>query len=277
MKKLLCILCMVLFVMTSCGYAENEIKVISYNIRMSGDPYGDGNNHWTYRKQATLNMIAEEQPAIIGMQEVCPDQMQFLVKNLTEYGHIGVGREDGKSDGEHMAVFYRDDVVELVEWSTFWLSETPDVPSKGWDAACKRSCTWALFRMKATGKQFVFINTHLDHVGKISQREGLSLIVSRMKDFIPRDATAFLTADFNTLSTDSVFNPLKAKMYDACACAAVTDARGTYHNWGRIRPIAIDNIFFCGAKARVFKVLCDKNYGAPYISDHYPVMLRASF
>lgn len=268
----------VVFMGISCHKAQNEITVISYNIRMSGDPHGDGEHFWEYRKHATINMITEEQPTIAGMQEVCPDQMIYLVENLPAYGHIGVGREDGKSEGEHMAIFYLKDKVELIDGGTFWLSETPDVPSMGWDAVCKRTCTWALLRMKENGKEFVFVNTHLDHIGKTAQREGLALIVKRIEKLIPENATAFLTADFNTVSSDTIFEPLKAKMNDACAHAAISDNRGTYHNWGRKEdPSAIDNIFYCGASADSFSVLCDKNYGAPYISDHYPVMLKASF
>ena len=263
----------------SCSKEQtNSIKVISYNVRCSG---GDGENHWDKRKHASLNMINDEKPTIFGLQEANPDQMQYLVENLPQYGHIGVGREDGVSRGEHMAIFYLKEEVELLDGGTFWLSETPDTPSKGWDAACKRTCTWTKLKMKKTGTEFAYLNTHLDHVGKEAQREGLALIVRRAEDIVPQGMTAFVTADFNALTSDPIFEPLKADMKDAREEAPVTDHRGTFNGWNVANTAnpncVIDHIFFRGAEAHTFKVLCDKNYGAPYISDHYPVVMEATF
>ena len=281
MKKilLLAVCAIVVLCAASCGkQATADIKVISYNVRCSG---GDGENHWDKRKHASLNMIHDEKPTIFGLQEANPDQMQYLVENLPEYGHIGVGREDGVSAGEHMAIFYLKEAVELLDGGTFWLSETPDEPSKGWDAACKRTCTWTKMRMKSTGKEFAYLNTHLDHVGKVAQREGLALIVKRAEEIVPQGMPAFVTADFNALTSDSIFEPLKADMLDAREVAPVTDHRGTFNGWNAANTsnpgCVIDHIFFRGAEAHSFKVLCDKNYGAPYISDHYPVVMEATF
>ena len=64
-------------------------------------------------------------------------------------------------------------------------------------------------------------------------------------------------------------------MRDARAEAPQSDPRGTFNDWGRQSDVVIDHIFFRNADARSFTVLCDKNYGAPYISDHYPVALVA--
>ena len=263
---------------TSCAEKTNTIKVISYNVRVSG---GDGENHWDKRKHASINMINEEKPTIFGVQEAKPDQMAYLVENLPQYGHIGVGREDGKSSGEHMSIFYLKDEVELLDGGTFWLSETPEEPTKGWDAACKRSCTWTKLKMKDTGKEFAYINTHLDHVGKVAQREGLALICKRFAEIVPVGMPAFLTADFNALTTDPIFEPLNAEMFDAREMAPETDRRATFNGWkegDENNPNrVIDHIFFRGAEAHTFKVLRDKDYGAPFISDHYPVVMTATF
>lgn len=258
----------------SCSAEKESIRIISYNIRLSG--VNDGENSWEYRKQATLNMIAEECPTLFGLQEATPEQMAFLVENLPQYGHIGVGREDGKSSGEHMAIFYLRDKVELLDGGTFWLSESPDTPSIGWDAAYKRTCTWTKLRMRSSGKEFAYLNTHLDHIGKEAQREGLALIVERAREIVPAGMTAFVTADFNTDTTDPIFEPLKADMLDAREVAPTTDPRTTYNGWGAA-DTRLDHIFFRGAEAQSFSVLRDKDYGAPYISDHYPVMLDATF
>lgn len=259
--------------LSSCAEKKNDIKVISYNVRVSG---GDGENHWDKRKHASINMINEERPTIFGVQEAKPDQMQYLVENLPQYGHIGVGREDGISSGEHMTIFYLKEEVELLDGGTFWLSETPEEPSMGWDAACKRSCTWTKLRMKDTGKEFAYINTHLDHVGKVAQREGLALICKRFAEIVPVGMPAFLTADFNAVTSDPIFEPLNAEMLDARVAAPDSDERGTFNGWGKADSV-IDHIFFRGAEAHTFKVLRDKDYGAPYISDHYPVVMTATF
>ena len=226
-------------------------------------------------------MINDEKPTVFGVQEAKADQIAYLKENLPQYGYIGVGREDGKDGGEHMSIFYLKDQVELLDGGTFWLSETPDVPSKGWDAACKRSCTWTKLKMKDTGKEFAYINTHLDHVGKVAQREGLALICKRFAEIVPVGMPAFLTADFNALTNDPIFEPLNAEMFDAREKAPETDRRATFNGWkaGNENDAnkVIDHIFFRGAEAHTFKVLRDKDYGAPFISDHYPVVMTATF
>ena len=283
MKKLILFLACaaVAFGATSCAEKTSEIKVMSYNVRMNSSPASDGDNFWDFRKHASITMINEEMPTVFGVQEATASQMEYLVENLPDYGHIGVGREDGKSSGEHMSIFYRKDQVELLDGGTFWLSETPEEPTKGWDAACKRSCTWTKMRMKDSGKEFAYINTHLDHVGKVAQREGLALICKRFAEIVPVGMPAFLTADFNALTSDPIFEPLNAEMMDARVEAPDTDTRATFNGWkegeeDNINKV-IDHIFFRGAEAKSFKVLRDKNYGAPFISDHYPVVMTATF
>lgn len=264
---------------SSCKEKPTEIKVISYNIRMNTK--ADGDNCWDNRKHASINMINEEKPTIFGLQEALPEQVQYLAENLPQYGHIGVGRDDGKTQGEHMAIFYLKNEIELLDGGTFWLSETPNEPSKGWDAACFRTCTWTKLKMRSNGKVFAYLNTHLDHVGKVSQKEGLSLIVKRAKEIVANDMPIFLTADFNSVTSKPIFEPVKAFMQDAREAAFETDRRATINfykpgNEDKAEWI-IDHIFFRGAKAKKFRVLRDKDYGAPYISDHYPVVLEAEF
>ena len=254
-----------------------DIKVISYNIRLSTK--SDGDNWWENRKQASINMINEEKPTIFGLQEALPVQVEYLAENLPEYAYIGVGRDDGKQKGEFMAIFYRKDEVELLDGGTFWLSETPDTPSRGWDAACFRSCTWTKLKMKSNGKIFAYLNTHLDHVGKEARKEGLALIAKRAQEIVSDDMPVFLTADFNAVTSNPIFEPVKAIMKDAREEAPETDRRATINfyqpgNEDKADWI-IDHIFFRGATSKTFKVLRDKNYGAPYISDHYPVVLEA--
>ena len=268
-----------LCVAVSCSteQAKEPIKVISYNIRCGVNPGQDGENNWEYRKQASINMINDEKPTIFGLQEALPPHLEYLKEQLPQYASYGIARDDGKTEGEYMTIYYLKDEVELLDCGTFWLSETPETPSMGWDAACKRTCTWAKMRMKRSGKEFAYLNTHLDHVGKVAQREGLALMMKRASEIVPDGMPVFVTADFNCVTSDPIFEPIKAVMKDARETAPQTDRRATFNGWKPNATAVIDHIFYRGAEPKSFRVLCDKNYGAPYISDHYPVVLEAEF
>ena len=275
--KLFFALFIVLLGSAACSYqAEekaSEIRAISYNIRYSGSPETDKDNHWEYLKQASINMIKEQTPTIMGVQEALLGQLEFLANNLPDYSYYGIGRDDGKQKGEFMAIFYKKDKVELLDCGTFWLSDTPDTPSKGWDGQCYRTCTWTIFKDKQTGKQFAFFNTHLDHRGKQAQELGLKTITETIKKLIPNDIPIFLSGDFNTRTDNPIYQPLKAIMTDSRELAPKTDRRGTYNGWKeRKDTVAVDHIFVRGVEVSEFQVLRDKNYGVPYVSDHYPVL-----
>ena len=281
MKKIFSIVlfALALCVAVSCSteQAKEPIKVISYNIRCGVNPGQDGENNWEYRKQASINMINDEKPTIFGLQEALPPHLEYLKEQLPQYASYGIARDDGKTEGEYMTIYYLKDEVELLDCGTFWLSETPETPSMGWDAACKRTCTWAKMRMKRSGKEFAYLNTHLDHVGKVAQREGLALMMKRAAEIVPDGMPVFVTADFNCVTSDPIFEPIKAVMKDARETAPQTDRRATFNGWKPNATAVIDHIFYRGADPKSFRVLCDKNYGAPYISDHYPVVLEAEF
>lgn len=259
-----------------CGCdTPTDIKVISYNIRLG--TADDGENSWEYRKCASVNMIRAEKPTVIGFQEAFAFQLDFLLDSLPDYEMIGVGRDDGVANGEYMAIFYRSDEVELLQWGTFWLSDTPEQPSFGWDAACRRTCTWAKFRHRTTGAYFAHFNTHLDHMGAVAKREGLRLIAEQMHKIVPSRMPLFLTGDFNLTPDNEALEVLAHSLLDARTVATDTDSRITYNAWGNeLRSSIIDYIFLRGAEASTFSVLCDENYGAPYISDHYPIALMAT-
>ena len=278
MKKLFYTLAIAAFALmgVACN-RTSEIKVMSYNIRLSsGTIEADSIYHWEHRKQASLELMHQEQPTVFGLQEACPDQMDYMVENLPEYGYIGVGRDDGKRKGEFMSIFYKKDEVELIDGGTFWLSQTPDQVTKGWDAACFRTCTWTILKKKDTGKKFVYLNTHLDHKGQEARKESIKLIVAKAEELTGGKLPVFITADFNSPTTNEIFKPMQEAMLDARVEAPVTDERGTLNCWGTTPSgVVIDHIFFRGAEAQKFEVLRDKDYGAPYVSDHYPVMLTA--
>lgn len=248
-----------------------KVSVISFNIRY--DNPADSVNNWRYRRQNIIKMINLEQPSLLCTQELLDNQRLFLSESLPNYSHIGVGRDDGGHGGEHLAIFYRKDLYELLDNGDFWLSETPDHVSKGWDAACYRITTWGYFKCKKSGNTFYCFNTHLDHVGKRARQESLLLINRKIQETArDENAAIFLAGDFNTGSDDKIFLPLQMEMYDARKRSAITDNCGTYNNFGKVSgDVVIDHIFYKNAQVELFKTLNGSQYGTRYISDHFPV------
>ncbi len=264
-----------LAVMLLCGGCGNrekdvEIKYISYNIRYANT--SDGDNAWDIRKPATKEMIEREQPDVFGLQEALIGQLQYIDSNFPQYSRVGVGRDDGKEEGEFMAVYYRSDKFKLLKNGDFWLSETPDECSMGWDAACRRIVTWAKLKDKETGKVFYAFNTHLDHVGEVAREQSILLIVKKIDEIVKKDkAPVFLSGDFNSNVNSAIFDPLKSIMKDSRAILPESEWIPTYNNYGNGGDAMIDYIFYKNAEVLDFKTL-NGDYGKPYISDHYPVM-----
>ena len=278
MKKILTMACVLVACCISLSAKKpvaDEVKVISYNIRLINSK--DGPNEWKYRAEASPAMIKDYAPDIFGVQEALPEQVAYMQKELPKYGCVGVGREDGVSKGEHMSIFYNKKTVELLEWGTYWLSETPEVPSMGWDARCKRTATWARMRMTNSGKEFFYVNTHLDHRGKEAQQKGLDLLVKRIAAMNPDGLPMILTGDFNVEPKNPVLTELNTKMKDARKTAEKTDSRATFNGWGA-SALVIDYIYYSGFSAcPEYETIVRQYKGVPYISDHYPVVARLVF
>ncbi len=247
----------------------DTLSVISFNIRMGEGK--DGTNSWQYRCPATIYMLRDKQPDIFGLQEAYDYQVLFIQENMRDYKNVGVGREDGKHKGEHMSIFYNKKKVSLLKWGTFWLSDTPGKPSKGWDAACIRTATWALMKDKRSGRKFYYVNTHLDHVGKEAQKNGLALIVEKIKEMNPDNLPMVLTGDFNVVSSDPVLSDLNRIMKNARVSAERTDNLNSFNGWGKSSSI-IDYIYYSGfASCPKFETIQKKYGDFPFISDHYPI------
>ena len=282
MRKLTLIVSAVLMVLPFTSSAQKQsrdydLKVMSYNIRMGTAK--DGTNSWEYRYPATAMMIQDQKPDVFGVQEAFDFQIRFIEDNFTDYDCVGVGRDNGKSEGEHMSIFWNKKTVKMIKWGTFWLSETPEKPSKGWDAACKRTATWALMKDKNTGKMFYFVNTHLDHRGSEARRQGLNLIVSRIDEINQKGYPMVLTGDFNMKPDDAALTGLEQKMQSARKIAPKTDNHATLNLWGKGKAdMVIDYIYVTGFSACPEYHTITEKYGAwKYVSDHYPIYAKLIF
>ena len=273
MKKLLYSLCLIVFAgFVSCDTASKalEVKLISYNIRLSASAAVDDENCWENRKQATLNMIEKEAPTVFGLQEAMSDQIQFLDQNLPQFNRIGVGRDDGKEAGEFMAVYYLKSQFDLLDSATFWLSETPKEVSKGWDAACYRTLTWVKLRDIKTKKIFHFFNTHFDHQGMTARTESAKLVVRLIKDLAKEGENVVFGGDLNLPTSQPILNPIKEYMTDARDCSPISDSLPTFNGFATADGEPIDHIYAKNVECISFRTLIG-DYGVPYISDHYPI------
>lgn len=262
---LLCLLALV-----SCR-PNSVLPVMSFNVRYGAAD--DGDNSWPLRREAACTMINEQHPAVFGVQEALDFQLDYIQEMCPAYKCVGVGREDGVHEGEHMAVFYDTLRIELLKWGTYWLSQTPDTPSMGWDAACKRTATWTLLKDREANRHFYFVNTHLDHVGTEARKNGLLLLVERIGAMNPEGYPMILTGDMNVYPDDPCLAALRLLMDDARQTAAQTDNELTYHGWGKVSGTPpIDYIFYKGfAACEQFEAIRQPYLGAPFVSDHYPV------
>ena len=254
------------------GQDAVSIKLISFNMRTSWGR--DGDNSWPNRRHATAQMLRQEAPDVMGVQEAMQDQLYYIDTECPRYARVGEDRDGGAEGGETMAVFYLRDRFELLDSGTFWISETPDNVSRGWDAACNRTVTWVELRDKSSGKEFFYFNTHLDHQGKIAREEGVKLIVTKIRQIAGKKAAVILGGDLNTSIDNPHLKPLTRLMASARDTAAETDQKGTFNGFGSAPDtIILDHLFYRGRmKCRKFVTL-DGDYGAPYISDHYPIAM----
>ena len=282
MRKLTLIIAAALMVLPFTSSAQkqtkdHDLKVMSYNIRMGTAK--DGTNSWEYRYPATALMLQDQKPDVFGIQEAFDFQVRFIEDNFADYDCVGVGRDNGKSEGEHMSIFWNKKTIKMIKWGTFWLSETPEKPSMGWDAACKRTATWALMKDKNTGKMFYFVNTHLDHRGVEARKKGLELIVSRIDDINPKGYPMIVTGDFNIKPDNEALAGLEKRMQSARKIAPKTDNNPTFNNWGKIKPdMIIDYIYVSGFSACPEYHTITEKYGSwKYVSDHYPIYAKLIF
>ena len=184
--------------------ASAQMLVGSYNIRYKNAQDSLRGDLWTKRCQVICDQVNFMSPDIFGAQEVLYPQLQDMLRGLDGYDYIGVGRDDGKQAGEYAAIFYKKNRVRLLSQGNFWLSETPEQPGLGWDAACIRICTWGKFKNLRTKKKFYYFNLHMDHVGIQARREAAKLVVARIKE-IAKGAPVVLTGDFNVDQYDEIY------------------------------------------------------------------------
>lgn len=256
-----------------------ELKVMTWNIRYNNP--GDGENAWPLRKERVAGLIRFHSPDIIGVQEALLGQVNDIAAQLPGYDWVGVGRNDGINGGEYSPIFYNSKRFQLKQQGWFWLSDTPEGPSVGWDAALPRICTFALLEEYETHKTFLVFNTHFDHVGVKAREESARLILKKIQEFNDEKLPVILTGDFNAEPGEEAFSVLNRRMRDS---REVTENPpygpvGTFNDFDFNSPLdkRIDYIFVNRKiDVRKYAVLTD-SYDRHYPSDHLPVFVELYF
>ncbi|AUP77904.1 endonuclease/exonuclease/phosphatase family protein [Flavivirga eckloniae] len=261
-------------------FGQETTKVMTYNIKL--DHPKEGKHSWDNRKDLITGQINFYEPDVFGVQEALPNQMQYLDSTLVNYNYVGVGRDDGKNSGEYSAIFYKKASFEVIESSTFWLSETPTKVSMGWDAVCNRVCTYALFKNKKTNKHFWVFNTHFDHVGKQAKKESPKLILQKIQELNSKICPTVLMGDFNLKPETESIQFIKKHFSDSKETSEnpVFGPSGTFNGFHFDKPVTdrIDYIFVSkrNIEVRKYAVLSDSK-DCKYPSDHLPVLVFLKF
>ena len=265
----------ILFTVLSRIYPQSH-SIMSYNIRY--DNIWDMENSWAIRKNKVTQIFIQYAPSIIGIQEGLLKQVQYIDSCLTNYGYVGAGRDDGKEQGEFCAIYFDTTRYSVLKDSTFWLSETPDTISVGWDAALERICTYGLFKDRKTAEEFWVFNTHFDHMGARAREQSSGLILKMIKKINRRSLPLILMGDFNSIPDSPPVNKIKTDLNDALQISLeeLQGPRGTFNGFNADLSIEkrIDYIFTGNFKVLSYIHIDDRLNDNRHISDHLPVMVK---
>ena len=270
-KTLILVLSGLFFVFNSCSNSSENINIMTYNIRL--DTEADGINMWDNRKEGIVSLIKEERVDILGIQEGLPSQIEYLSKQLDGYSMIGEGR-DGGNNGEYSAIYYNNK-MNLIETETFWLSETPEIPSIGWDAAIKRITTVGLFKMIDSDKELLVYNSHFDHIGKIAREKSVGVILNHIKENDYQNTALIVMGDFNAKPDDLPIELLSEELDDSFKILPIENPIGTFNGFDLDSKLLdrIDYIFTKNIKITNYKHLDKKLSSGLWPSDHLPILI----
>jgi endonuclease/exonuclease/phosphatase family metal-dependent hydrolase len=287
MKKMIYWLVLITLALLGAGYCKSlseqpeplDIRVMTFNIRTGLAM--DGENHWDLRKAFVCDVIRQHGPDVLGVQEACRFQLDEFNTHLPEYGEVGIGR-DGGTQGEYSAILYRKQRFDVDESGTFWLSNTPTIPSVYWGNHYRRICTWARLIDKQSARAFYVYNTHLDHQSQLSREESVKLIMKHIAARTHPDPF-ILAGDFNAEEDNPAIGYLKgtAVLTDPTPIPLVDSFRmlhpaekivGTGNGFkGQLNGPKIDYIFISPDTRVLEAAIVRTTREGRTPSDHFPV------
>lgn len=286
MKK---ILLGAVFLLSGLSLSAQTFNVATYNLR-NENTYDVG-NMWNDRYPYVAKLIKYHDFDLFGTQEALPKQLEDLKAALPGYAYYGEGR-DGNGQGEHAAIFYKTDKFKLLQSGDFWLSETPDVPSKSWDApCCNRICSWVELQDQKTKKKFFVFNAHYDYEKDYARDQSSLLVLQKIKEIAGNKPVMFM-GDLNGSAKESwckvinesdILRDSYFDRYDAYATAPSFNAFGKIEHLDAIDTAiigesqVIDHIYLSKHfKTNKWGLLTDTYGIGKFPSDHFPVLINTT-
>lgn len=253
------------------------LNITTFNIRRDVD--ADGINRFSCRQEHILKAIKKYDSDMIAFQEVLPNAYEWLKETLSsKYTVVGCGRSESLSD-EHMLLSFKNNKYDMLEMTTKWLSDTPDIPGSRFEkqSLCPRICTKFVLRDISESKVFSVYVTHLDHEEEYARVQGLKQIIADMEsDRKKYNRPAILVGDFNEPSSTFDINEI-TKNFDLSLTDAAKDSGTTFHNYGDDKcTVKIDYIFTTDEFEHIDVTKWEDCDNGVYLSDHYPVSVTLS-
>lgn len=249
-----------------------EIALMSSNLRCIA--VNDlGKKSWFYRADLIIRNIVSASPDIIGFQEGTRFHYDYLCERLPEYDSV-ITYRDKSLLSEGCPIFYRSDKYTLIDKGSFWLSETPEVMSKDWGAACYRICSYVILTENATDKSFVVFNTHLDHVSDKARINGVGVVLDKIKEF--GSLPSVIIGDFNCKEGSKTYENVTENFLDAKYQTDSSYNICTFQDYGKQlnrKPIDYAMISKMGFSVNSYRVI-DTLYDGVYPSDHFPILVN---
>ncbi len=283
-KFLTALVLLIVPVLAGCAHIPSHrpgsdplLGAMTYNIRL--DLASDGPNAWPERREMVRDLIRHEAPAILGLQEVLLHQKSYLEAALPDYSFIGVGRDNGEAAGEFSPLAWRSNLFELVDSGTFWLSPTPEIPGKGWDAAYPRIATWAILKRRGGAGKLRILNTHFDHVGAIAQANAARLVLKWVDSGAGAGLPTIVMGDLNSEATSEAYAILASVLLMDSRNVSIAPPYGppgtfTGFDISQNAPLPIDHVFVSpDIEVQEYAVVTQQWEGR-LPSDHYPVLVQ---
>jgi len=255
--------------------ASSQLKLMTYNLRYANPM--DAENYWELRKEEVGQLIKFYDPDIFGAQEVLHSQLEDLTAALPEYQHVGVGRDDGKQEGEYAPIFFKDAKYKLIRTYTYWLSETPETPSIGWDAATIRIVTFAILKDRVTREHIAVFNTHFDYKGDVARMKSAELILELLNEQQWGEIPVVVMGDFNSVPDSAPIALLSSKLNNAHETTLTKPygPEGTYSRFNTELPPTkrVDYIFTKNLDVLNYRHIDDRRLNGLWVSDHLPVFV----